>query len=48
MATRPIVDSHVHIWDTDRFPIPWLEAIPALNKRIWIDNFFTATADLDV
>jgi L-fuconolactonase len=48
MATRPIVDSHVHIWDTDRFPIPWLEAIPALNKRIWIDDFFTATADLDV
>jgi L-fuconolactonase len=48
MATRPIVDSHVHIWDTDRFPIPWLENIPALNKRIWIDDYFAATGDLDV
>ncbi len=48
MASRPIVDSHVHIWDTDRFPIPWLEAIPALNKRIWIDDYFAATGDLNV
>lgn len=48
MATRPIVDSHVHIWDTGRFPIPWLEDIPSLNKRIWIDDYFAATGDLDV
>jgi len=48
MAGRPIVDSHVHIWDTDRFPIPWLENIPALNKRIWIDDYFAATGDLNV
>ena len=48
MATRPIVDSHVHIWDTQRFPIPWLENIPALNKRLWIDDYFAATGDLNV
>ena len=48
MPSRSIVDSHVHIWDTDRFPIPWLEAIPALNKRIWIDDYFAATGDLHV
>ncbi len=48
MPSRSIVDSHVHIWDTDRFPIPWLEAIPALNKRIWIDDYFAATGDLNV
>ena len=48
MAAKPIVDSHVHIWDTERFPIPWLHAIPALNKRIWIDDYFATTGDLDV
>lgn len=48
MATRPIVDSHVHIWDTERFPIPWLGDIPALNKRIWIDDYFAATKGLNV
>jgi len=48
MATGPIVDSHVHIWDTERFPIPWLEGIPSLNKRIWIDDYFTATKGLNV
>ncbi len=31
MAARPIVDAHVHIWDTTTFPIPWLEDIPALE-----------------
>ncbi len=48
MEARRIVDSHVHIWDTERFPIPWLENIPDLNKRIWIDDYFTATAGLPV
>jgi L-fuconolactonase len=48
MAARPIVDSHVHIWDTNRFPIHWLENIPALNNRIWIDDYFAATGDLPV
>lgn len=48
MAARPIVDSHVHIWDTERFPIPWLENIPSLNRRIWIDDYFAATGDLNV
>lgn len=48
MATRPIVDSHVHIWNTELFPIPWLEEIPALNKRFWIDDYFAATGALPV
>jgi L-fuconolactonase len=48
MPSRPIIDSHVHIWDTARFPIPWLENLPALNKRIWIDDYFAATGNLNV
>jgi L-fuconolactonase len=48
MPSRPIIDSHVHIWDTARFPIPWLENLPSLNKRIWIDDYFAATGNLNV
>jgi len=48
MATRPIVDSHVHIWNTERFPLPWLENVPSLNKPLWIDDYFAATGDLNV
>ena len=48
MAHRPIIDAHVHIWDTTRFPIPWLEDIPSLNKPLWIDDYFAATGKLDV
>lgn len=48
MATRPIIDSHVHIWDTKRFPIPWLEGIPSLNKPLWIDDYYKAVGKLDV
>jgi L-fuconolactonase len=48
MPSRPIIDSHVHIWDTARFPIPWLENLPPLNKRIWIDDYFAATGNLNV
>ncbi len=48
MASRPIIDAHVHIWDTSQFPIPWLESIPSLNKRLWIDDYFATTGDLNV
>jgi L-fuconolactonase len=48
MPSRPTIDSHVHIWDTARFPIPWLENLPPLNKRIWIDDYFAATGNLNV
>lgn len=48
MAQQPIIDSHVHIWDTERFPIPWLEPIPTLDRPIWLDDYFAATDGLPV
>jgi L-fuconolactonase len=38
----------VHIWDPNQFPIPWLEPIPSLDRRLWIDDYFAATGDLNV
>jgi L-fuconolactonase len=29
----PIIDAHVHLWDPERYAIPWLGGVPALNAR---------------
>ena len=35
----PIVDAHVHLWDPDRFPIPWLDGSAVLNHRYDVADF---------
>lgn len=32
MPPFPIIDAHVHLWDTTRFAIPWLAGVPAINR----------------
>lgn len=32
MTNLPIVDAHVHLWDPQQTPMPWLADIPALNR----------------
>lgn len=32
--TQPVVDSHVHFWNTDRLEYPWLEAHPPLRRTL--------------
>jgi len=48
MPNVPIVDAHVHLWDPQRFMVPWLDQTPALNSRHWIPEYEAATAGLDV
>ncbi len=48
MPTCPILDSHVHLWDNDRFRIPWLDDIPMLNKHFSIDDYASDTAGLPI
>jgi L-fuconolactonase len=33
MPSFPIVDAHLHLWDPQRFPMPWLEGNATLNQR---------------
>ena len=32
MVSFPIVDAHVHLYDTARFPYAWMKDVPKLNK----------------
>lgn len=38
MPTLHIIDSHVHIWDPRVQRMPWLDAVPAVNRPIGIDE----------
>ncbi|MGV8972456.1 MAG: amidohydrolase family protein [Rhodoglobus sp.] len=40
-TAQPVVDSHIHFWDTDRFDYPWLQGFTELNRPF-------VPADLDV
>ncbi|MCC6944675.1 MAG: amidohydrolase family protein [Thermomicrobiales bacterium] len=48
MPPATILDSHVHLWDTDRFRIPWLDDIPMLNQPMGLDDYAAATDGLPV
>lgn len=44
----PIVDTHQHLWDLDRFRVPWLAGVDALNRSFRPDDFAAATAGVGV
>ena len=48
MPAKTILDSHVHLWDTDRYRIPWLDDIPLLNKPMSLADYSGATSGLPV
>ena len=39
MPSFPIVDSHMHLWDPERFPISWVEGNDRLNRRYALSSF---------
>jgi L-fuconolactonase len=44
----PIVDTHQHLWDLDRFRLPWLAGEAALNKSYRMADYREAVAGLNV
>src|SRR5689334_10307390 len=48
MPSFPIVDSHVHLYDIDRLPYPWLDAVPKINRSHLPADFDRATAPVAV
>ena len=48
MPSTAIVDAHVHLWDPERFRIPWLDELPALNRPYRLAEFDAAPAELGV
>ena len=48
MPDFPIVDAHVHLWDPDRFAMPWLANAPAIATRFEIEEYRAHSAGIDV
>src|SRR5690349_2105533 len=48
MIEFPVVDSHVHLWDPQRFPISWLDSKPILNRPYQVTDFFEHSREVAV
>jgi L-fuconolactonase len=46
--TSPIVDSHVHLWDPQRFRMPWLDDLDALRRPFGLETFAEHARGLNV
>lgn len=45
---QSIVDTHQHLWDLDKFRLPWLVDAPALARNFLTTDYLAATAGLGV
>jgi L-fuconolactonase len=48
VSSIPILDAHVHLWDPERFRIPWLDGIPSLNQPMSLREYAAATEGLPI
>ena len=45
----PIIDTHQHLWDLDKFQLPWHEGAPDVLKKTYVtSDYLTATKGLNV
>ena len=48
MPNTPVIDTHVHLWDTNRFSYPWLGDLPQLARPFLPDAYRKATSRTDI
>lgn len=48
MPTKPIIDTHLHLWDPNNLRYPWLDEIPLLNKPYLLNDYDDATSGIIV
>jgi L-fuconolactonase len=44
----PIIDTHQHLWDLDKFHLPWLKSAGKLNRSYVTKDYLEATRGLNV
>ena len=42
------VDTHLHLWQVDRFDYPWLNDIPPLNRSFLLKDFHQHSEEVDI
>ena len=48
MPDIPVIDTHVHLWDTTRFTYPWLGSLPQLARPFLPPDYAAASAGTEV
>lgn len=48
MSEIPIVDTHVHLWEIERFSYAWLDGFPRLQETHGLEAYDAATADAEI
>src|SRR5262245_40091793 len=46
--TRPIIDTHQHLWDLKKFRLPWIRKGDKLNRNYVMKDYLAATKGLGV
>jgi predicted TIM-barrel fold metal-dependent hydrolase len=47
-AMLPIIDTHQHLWDLDKFRLPWIKKDSPLARSYLMSDYLKATAGLNV
>ena len=48
MLKTPIVDTHLHIWDVDKFDYPWLDKEAYLKRTFTMKDYQKASSKVDI
>ena len=48
MYDLPIVDAHVHLWNPQVFPIPWLAQVPTIDHPFGLAEYYAQTTHLPI
>jgi predicted TIM-barrel fold metal-dependent hydrolase len=46
--TPPLVDTHLHLWDLERFELPWIEKDGPLNRSFLLSDYLAAADRLNI
>lgn len=48
MATIPLIDAHLHLWDPRRFNYPWLREFPRLHRPYLLEDYLDSDNDFTI